>query len=131
MTDSEPRVAGQLKADSTAPTTARHLAVHTLKRWGLTRLADSAQLIVSELATNALSHGQGDTMTVAVSRLPAHVRIAVTDHGGGIPLPRLPRDDEESGRGLLIVGALSDAWGMTARGGDKTVWADVPIDNPV
>jgi anti-sigma regulatory factor (Ser/Thr protein kinase) len=117
----------ELKATPTAADDARHFATSTLHDWNFGQLADSVRLIVSELTTNALVHGAGETLTVTLSHAAPRLRVAVTDHGGGIPVPRIPRDDEESGRGLLIVGALSAAWGMVSESGGKTVWAEVPL----
>jgi anti-sigma regulatory factor (Ser/Thr protein kinase) len=107
--------------------------------------ADDAVLILSELVSNALRHARplsGGTIRVAWSTQDSRVlRIAVTD-GGGVgdavgpaeAVQGLDEVDESAvdGRGLGIVGALAEAWGVdTAAVGDltatKTVWAVVRI----
>lgn len=84
-------------------------------------LRDRAVLITSELATNAVLHAQTAFVVEAILG-PAEIRVAVTDDGGGVPVPRRPDGSETSGRGLLIATSLSDHWGIEARGGSTTVW---------
>ncbi len=83
-------------------------------------------LVVTELVTNAVVHGQGGP-TLAVTATPSSVRVEVHDDGPG--LPRLRPFSEEpttSGRGLALVDMVADAWGVVADPGDgKTVWAEI------
>jgi anti-sigma regulatory factor (Ser/Thr protein kinase) len=84
-------------------------------------LRERAELIVSELATNAVRHAQSG-FSIAVKEADGTVRVEVTDTGSGQPKTRLPEPLEPSGRGLLIVGAMSDDWGVTECQVGKTVW---------
>jgi anti-sigma regulatory factor (Ser/Thr protein kinase) len=85
-------------------------------------LIDKAELMVSELATNALRHAHKG-FTVEVGTDPAQVRVEVTDAGGGSPRRRFPTLLEPTGRGLQIVAALADRWDVTpVDTGGKTVW---------
>lgn len=80
-------------------------------------------LIVSELATNCIQHARSG-FRVKVSRDRRQVRLEVTDTGDGTARLRNPTTSELHGRGLRIVDALADRWGVTPaspRQG-KTVW---------
>ncbi|GAA2321726.1 ATP-binding protein [Streptomyces kunmingensis] len=103
-----------------------HLAV-----WGHTEPADAldtAILLVSELATNAVRHGPAREreFEIAVTVLAdGSCFIEVSDESTADPEMRPPRaPDDESGRGLHLVDALAEAWGVWHRGRyGKTVWA--------
>jgi anti-sigma regulatory factor (Ser/Thr protein kinase) len=104
----------------------------TLRRWDFGDLTDVAELVVSELVTNALRHG------VPSARMPAaeqcvrlrllaqapFVMCMVTDPGQGIPVIRDSGPAAESGRGLTVVEACCERWGwhLLDEGG-KVVWA--------
>ena len=83
-------------------------------------LIDAAELMTSELASNCVRHA-GSDFEVAISSRD-EVRIEVRDEGGGNPQVLSPRPDQPSGRGLAIVQALSDRWGVIPAGEGKTVW---------
>jgi anti-sigma regulatory factor (Ser/Thr protein kinase) len=91
-------------------------------------LVDDAMLVASELVTNALRHGR-PPIVLSVAHLPEGVRIAVGDEGKDRPAPAVntPTIDRPTGRGLLIVAATAQRWGITAHddGPGKTVWADL------
>jgi anti-sigma regulatory factor (Ser/Thr protein kinase) len=96
---------------------------------GLTRDQTSVLvLLVSELATNCLKHSQsGFVVTIDVD--DGWARVQVADEGPGVPRLRRPRKDDVSGRGLLVVEALADDWGVVRRGGGigKTVWFSMSL----
>ncbi|MGC3001334.1 ATP-binding protein [Streptomyces sp. G35A] len=119
---------------------ARHLAAEQLHRWGWpydTEANGTATLLVAELAANAAVHGhvRGRDFRLRLTLHPedATLRVEVTDArpdrrppAPGTLEPAAP--DAESGRGLLLVEALSSHWGTT--GGDpytKTVWCEVAL----
>jgi hypothetical protein len=85
--------------------------------------ADTVEVVVTELATNALCHGAG-SRTVIISASRYHLHIAVRDESVEVPHVRTAGDDEH-GRGLRIVEALSSAWGSTPTRDGKVVWATV------
>src|SRR5437868_15044240 len=70
-----------------------------------------ATLLTSELATNAILHARTD-FVVAVSRRGDAVRVAVRDEDPSLPDLQRPMLDGETGRGLVTVDALADAWGI-------------------
>ena len=112
-----------------AVTTARQLVLEALP--GLPRgTAEAIALMVSELATNCVVHAR-TSFQVRVT-LNDHVRVEVTDSGGGDPMPRRPTTQDAHGRGLQTVDALADEWGVepsTVHDG-KTVWFTLPIGRP-
>ena len=111
---------------------ARKFTRNTLKDWGLASLADDAEVIVGEFVANAVSHAaravaaveSGQPLGLRLLRRTGEVMCAVLDPSDVAPVLRLPDRDEEAGRGLQMVDALSDVWGwspVTGRG--KAVWA--------
>lgn len=107
---------------------ARRWAVEQAGEAGLTDQDAAAvlELLASELITNAVRHGEG-TVDVTLVRDGATLRIAVTDGGRGLPAPGAPGEGSVTGRGLLLVAALSDTWGVEhPSGGGTCVWFTVP-----
>ncbi|WP_438817685.1 ATP-binding protein, partial [Streptomyces clavuligerus] len=100
-----------------------------LRQWGGCDRTDVAQLLASELVTNALLHteqGAVVTATVASSTLRVEVRDFIT----GLPVPDTPsgrRFDslDTNGRGLFLVQSLADSWGVRAQGMGKVVWFEI------
>ena len=92
------------------------------------QVAEAAVLIVSELVTNAIVHSGSEAVSCVLRLGSGLLRIEVTDQGVGVaePAVRKPADDDVSGRGLLLVSAVSEAWGVSpALPGGRTVWATV------
>ncbi len=109
------------------------VSVTNARRFALGVIADAPDAVVeavaiavSELAANCVRHA-GTDFTVAVERTADAVRVAVGDSAAGVPAPRAPKASEFSGRGLLLVRALSDEWGVTVTpdGAGKSVWFTV------
>ncbi|WP_329565111.1 ATP-binding protein [Kitasatospora sp. NBC_01266] len=95
------------------------------------RYADSGELLLSELVTNAVVYGadRGTLIRVIVSLAEdGPLRIEVHDIGAGRPMPRQVGTEAESGRGLLLVKSLSSRWGCCPRvlGFGKFVWCEIP-----
>ncbi|WP_371674569.1 ATP-binding protein [Streptomyces sp. NBC_00289] len=111
---------------------ARLLTVQQLLDWGRPS-ADAAAQVVAELATNAVCHGRvagrDFRLTLRLS-VTDTLRIAVTDTRGE-DLPRVTRrgaSDAESGRGLVLVEAYADRWGVElGPEPGKTVWAELEL----
>lgn len=104
--------------------TLRHHVVGVLRSWGLAPLADSAELLTSELVTNAVQHGGGCT-SLRLSRDFNFVRIEVSHQQSGRPVARRAEADEERGRGLLLVEHVASAWGVSHDG--TTVWFTIAL----
>jgi DNA-binding NarL/FixJ family response regulator len=93
-------------------------------------LTDTVTLLVSELVTNAVLHA-GSDVEVMVRLTATAARIEVTDASAEDVMPRDAADDEDSGRGLALVGSLARRWGVRpAPGGGKTVWFEVERNHP-
>ncbi|WP_435246430.1 ATP-binding protein [Streptomyces sp. NRRL F-5630] len=104
---------------------ARRLIQHALTAWGLDALAPDAQLLVTEMAANAVQHGHGTALSLTVARLDDGVRVTVADASRALPVLRHPADDAEHGRGLLLVAATATRWGTDPHTWGKEVWAEV------
>ncbi|MFE3884721.1 ATP-binding protein [Streptomyces lydicus] len=118
----------RVRRDSVA--TARLHVRTTLTDWKLGGLIEDSVLITSELATNAVSHakGTGDYFELALRRRSGILVLEVADsYQWRMPELRKPGPDDPSGRGLLIVDALAQHWGVRPRHPGKTVWAHLPL----
>ena len=88
-------------------------------------VVDTVELLTSEVVTNAIVHGRsGPQLAVEIDE---HVvRVAVRDLSPEVPVRRLGRLDDVSGRGVVIVEELASAWGVDhERNGGKRVWFEV------
>ncbi|MBJ3808885.1 SpoIIE family protein phosphatase [Streptomyces flavofungini] len=104
---------------------ARELACERLRAWDLEALVDTAELLVSELVTNALRYGQGEIRLRLL--LDRTLVCEVWDAGLVQPRRRRARDTDEGGRGLQLVGLLSAAWGSRRTPRGKTVWFELAL----
>ncbi|MFC5954359.1 ATP-binding protein [Streptomyces pratens] len=112
---------------------ARRLASQQTDAWGWaygSPVHDTVELVVAELAANAVTHGRvpGRDAELRLTAEPGSglVRIEVSDaRGERQPRPETGDTEADGGRGLLLVAALTDAWGVVERlgGPGKTVWA--------
>lgn len=105
---------------------ARELVRETLAEWAMEDLLDEAELVVSELVTNAVTHG-GSACRLELSHSSGALRIEVTDEGTGSPEPQPFDAEAEHGRGLVLVSAMSTSWGVEAAPAGKKVWADLAV----
>ena len=121
----------ELGALPSAVSCLRLHAKQTLWEWGLTDLSESIELLVSELATNALRASEVLEWAPAIRMWllsdKEQVLILLWDAHPNPPVRIDPREDAESGRGLILVEALSDRWGSYAHTGlgGKIVWCEV------
>ena len=136
MQEAPGRLQVRLAADAASVPAVRRLVVDGLTAWGEVDLVEAAELVVSELSSNAALHASAAFMHVTLERAAgtSGVRVAVEDDG---PVPadavrsRARLDDvdwpelDATGRGLAIVAMIAGRWGVdrTARG--KRVWADL------
>jgi anti-sigma regulatory factor (Ser/Thr protein kinase) len=118
-----------------APRAARAFVAETLTAWNVQAdKVEAAQLVVSELVTNAVLHApDSPTITLDLRLTGDAVRVLVSDHGLGEP-DRRPQPDAltcETGRGVWLVDAFTEQWGAETHGRDgKTVWCELTIEWP-
>ena len=116
------RTARSFQCRPQAVTAARRFVRETLSGEGAD-VIDAAELMTSELASNCVRHaGTGFEVSVGARRAGGEIRVEVRDSGGGQPRALSPGPEEPSGRGLMIVEAMSDSWGVEHGRDGKTVW---------
>jgi hypothetical protein len=113
--------------DATSPRAARRFVGEVLRaqRWP-SKTVEDAQLVASELATNALIHA-ATSFLVTVEVLVTTVRITVSDGSELLPRVRHLGTSAPIGRGLTVVGALASRFGASATDAGKKVWAEVDL----
>ncbi len=128
----------QLPHDPRAPGIARATLRTVLAAHDLAHLTPTAELLASELLTNAHLHTRGPYMLRLLSAEPDRLRVAVWDTDPRVPpgfreqgaLAVVPPDDAEGGRGLHLVRACASSWGVSvlrepgASEGGKLLWAE-------
>ncbi|MGP4051562.1 ATP-binding protein [Streptomyces sp. 2A115] len=95
--------------------------------WGLHEVTDEAQLCVSELVSNVITHvGLGTPTTLAVSVRDTRLRIEVHDPDTrALPTLLDAGSDSEGGRGMALVDAIADRWGVQLRADRKVTWCEL------
>lgn len=114
------------QADPEGLAEARLTLRQALEAWELPGLADDIEVAAGELLVNVLLHTEGGAvMTLEVVPAPVRrVRLTVQDRSSVWPRRRSPGEAATSGRGLLMIDALSTHWGVEPRGDGKAVWCE-------
>ncbi|WP_431982955.1 ATP-binding protein [Streptomyces qinglanensis] len=120
----------ELPAHTSSVARARARLRGKLQHWGFPEeLAHTAQLVISEFVTNAVLHTDTVRIACRIHLDAERLRIEVTDEGtqSCAPQPRSAAPEEVNGRGLQLVGALAQRWGVSAHGGrcGRVVWAEL------
>ncbi len=89
-------------------------------------VAEAARVVVNELVTNALVYGRSP-VDLSLRRTASMLYVEVFDASGHVPRRRLASPDDEGGRGLHLVGELSERWGVRPAGDGKAVWAAISL----
>ncbi|MFN2561566.1 MAG: ATP-binding protein [Jatrophihabitans sp.] len=120
------RAVVELPASVRSAATARALVRALLPAWGLTPVVDDAELVVSELVSNAVEHAPGsETYELEVSQRDGNVRISLIDGSSIRPVVAELAHDRPRGRGMRMVEALTDSWGADDHHGGKRVWVEL------
>jgi anti-sigma regulatory factor (Ser/Thr protein kinase) len=123
-----------LPSDPESAKAAREFTVATLRTWQLSHVIDDAEIIATELVTNAIKHGAccaGSTSAIGPVELvwqrdTGRVVCVVTDGNSQPPVLVAANPDSECGRGLQVVQALASSWGWMKLGAtQKAVWAAI------
>ncbi|MEU9245519.1 ATP-binding protein [Streptomyces shenzhenensis] len=116
------------RADLRAVPEARRELRELLRHWGRPGRSEIAELLTSELVTNALVHTDREAVLTAVVE-PSQLRVEVRDFVGRKPRVRAPdTGDGTHGRGLVLVDAFADAWGVQAHEVGKSVWFELDAE---
>lgn len=117
------------QGDPEALRSARHMVRAAVESWGARYRTDEIELAADELITNALVHTDGGAIVTV--RVPAggerRLRVEVEDRSSALPRRREVSVSGVSGRGLMLVERLSDAWGVESRGTGKCVWCEFRV----
>ncbi|WP_443050334.1 ATP-binding protein [Streptomyces sp. NBC_00286] len=117
------------RADLRAVPEVRRALRELLSHWGRPGRSETAELLTSELVTNALVHTDTDAVLTATVG-PRGLRVEVRDFLGRKPSLRQTNgqanaDEGTHGRGLVLVQSLADEWGVRAHGVGKSVWFEL------
>ncbi len=115
----------KLLARVTAARRARSLIRRPLRQWGLTDLIPAAELVVSELVTNAVRYAQSKIGLRLV--LENGLFCEVFDDSAALPRLRHAADDDERGRGLQVVSQIARRWGTRRTSNGKVVWCELAL----
>jgi len=109
---------------------ARRLVEDACDSWPTAHVQD-AQLLITELVANAMTHSAASTVHVHIATRPRILRVYVADDSAAPPIIANPSLEDEHGRGLRIVDALAHSWGTAAgpypRG--KAVWFELRLED--
>ncbi|MFD7206476.1 ATP-binding protein [Streptomyces sp. NPDC059893] len=117
-----------LQRELTSAGRARHLVTAQLDDWALPEPIDTAELLVSELVTNALRHTQGP---LRLNLRLRHCRLLceVEDTEPAGPVRNTVGPDAEGGRGTELLDLLADAWGSIRTATGKTIWFELQAED--
>lgn len=119
------RAATQLPPARQSPGAARRFVAEILKRWQFDSAIESAQLLTSELVTNAVLHA-GTEVQIVLEAYDHTVHVEVIDLTKRPPVARYtPYDDLQTGRGLTLLDSVASAWGVNPLDRGKSVWFDI------
>lgn len=114
-----------------AVSAAREWSRRTIQRWRLDEAAEPIEQIVSELVTNSIEHAECVSVTVALIYADGMLRLEVRDQDAAhVPVLKHPELGDVGGRGLVIVQALSDRWGVRVTDSGKAVWCEFAFPPP-
>lgn len=122
----------ELPAHATAVADAREKVRGQVRSWGLPEeLGRTAQLVVSEFFTNAVVHTDSCRVRCRLQVCEQRLRIEVLDEGAGCGqvVPRQAAPGDVNGRGLQLVSALAETWGVRSEDSDsgRVVWAELTL----
>lgn len=118
----------EFPADPAVVARARTMTARQLSEWGLDELTFTAELVISELVTNAIRHA-GAPVGLRLIRGPHVLICEVSDPSSTQPHLRRARETDEYGRGLFLVAQVTTRWGSRYTATGKTIWTELPVDS--
>ncbi|MEU8033910.1 ATP-binding protein, partial [Streptomyces sp. NPDC049099] len=115
-----------IPADPALVAPIRKQVVEQLDTWGLSEAAFTAELVVSELVTNAIRYGSHPIRLRLIHDATTLI-VEVSDTSHTAPHLRRAKTFDEGGRGLLLVAQLTQRWGSRHTPEGKTIWAELPL----
>jgi anti-anti-sigma regulatory factor len=123
------RVRQRLEPTIHAPRVGRELASRACADWGLAGSATPAEILASELVTNAVRHA-GTVIDLRITLRDQQLRVSVHDRTGELARLQAPAESDDHGRGLLIVDSVATGWGNVPVPDGKVVWASLWVTPP-
>ncbi|MFC4612767.1 SpoIIE family protein phosphatase [Streptomyces maoxianensis] len=131
-----PQTGGRLRQhvaqnDPEALRSARHMIRAAVRAWGARERSDEIELAADEMITNALMHTDGGAIVTirVLSGAEQRLRVEVEDRSSALPRRRDAGESGVSGRGLMLVDRLAEAWGVESRGSGKCVWCEFIVQD--
>ena len=113
-----------LPPDTESPRRARRFIEDALSDGAPAEVVELAVLLVSEVVTNAVLHARS-AVRIAITWDNRRLRVEVADKSPATPVARQFAADSGTGRGLMLIEELSDAWGTSPVGDGKVVWFEL------
>jgi anti-sigma regulatory factor (Ser/Thr protein kinase) len=111
---------------SSAPARARAFVADAGQDWGLPEIMiESAQLATSELVSNSVEHALSGVEIVLERHANNRLRISVRDNSPTFPVMHPVEAARPRGRGMALVEALAEVWGVTPHPDGKTIWLEL------
>ena len=117
----------ELGADPTEVSVGRRFVGAALRRWSLESHRSDAELLTSELVSNAVTHG-APPVRISVTVAESVVEVGVSDRSSLVPQRRAEDWSAEGGRGILLVERIAQEWGVVFAADGKQVWFRLPAD---
>ena len=120
----------RLTREPIAAAEARSQVGAVIRAWKVPVDPDIAVLLTSDLVTDAITHGEGETVTLAIRCSRGHLRIDVYDTSRSLPMTRDEPAGTETGHGLVLVAALSTEWGSFQTPAGKATYFTLAVSRP-
>ncbi|WP_319690346.1 ATP-binding protein [Streptomyces europaeiscabiei] len=120
-----------MPSDPSTVAAARTRVSRQLERWGLQDMTFTAELVVSELVTNAIRYGEEPISFRLLRDRDRTLICEVSDGGHTSPYLRRATTEDEGGRGLFLVAQFTDRWGTRFSREGKTIWTELRLQDKV
>ncbi|WP_181801478.1 SpoIIE family protein phosphatase [Streptomyces shenzhenensis] len=129
--DADSMVGQQVPSDPSTVAAARTRVSRQLEKWGLQDMTFTAELVVSELVTNAIRYGEEPISFRLLRDRDRTLICEVSDGGHTSPYLRRATTEDEGGRGLFLVAQFTDRWGTRFSRQGKTIWTEFRLGHNV